>query len=1096
MYSILEKKHQTLQKSIGALMRINFIPRKGCRTIFILVLFLFISYSGSAATYYVSNSGNDSNNGLSEATPWKTIAKVGGFKFADEDVILFNRGDVWRESMCILHDHLSFGAYGSGEKPIVDGADIIHTMSSLGTNIWQKTGLTIQPNLMYLNHTIGNQKISLGACTSVGDWYWDSGTKVLSVYSAIDPSGNIELGQRHKIFNLGSGNYINISNLTIQHSNENSIPDSEWWSGALYMSGVNFITIIGCTIQENGMYGVFAMNSSHLTFDRNTFLRNGESHKNGGSVRVWAGRIGVTDITFTNNQCNYNANGLLFDPNGKINHITNVDIHGNHFDHNNAAGLYIQMLDSVVVHNNYFEGNGDISLPESYGIGITSCDNTEIFQNRIINQKYNDGIQLYSDASSTYGSSNNVSIFRNYISGVTHGDCIGLGLLNDHTCQNLQIYCNTAVRADHAGISLFTGGGNASKVNIFNNTLYENILGGLRVSDVNVPIVLKNNIFYHNGALDTEFRLATSGLTHSNNLWYRTSGNVLTYNFNTFTIATIKGFEPSSQNTDPLFTDAAHGDFSLRTGSPAINAGVNVGLTKDILGKPVIGTPDIGAYEFNSPVFNSEFKSICEGSSYQGWTVTGKYERKLIAKSGVDSVVTTYLTVNPKYAVQEAVTINSGENYKGWTTSGTYSRTLNSVSGCDSVITTQLTVNISTIKVGELTQTIQLKKGTNMISTFLQATNPDISVVTQPIRDSGYLIKMQNESGNSYENWGIWGGWINNLGSLQLTEGYKITVANDCALQITGQQIALPLNISLKVGWNIISFPRTDILDAKMIIQSLIDQKVLVKVQDETGNSIEDWGIYGGWKNGIGNFVPGKAYRVKVNANASLTIQESYPKSSVIPVSTEPSQHFQSVAFGNGNDHMNINLIELNESGLSVGDEIAAFDGESCVGTIQITEQNLKDDLVRLIASSSTSTTQKDGFEEGNPIRLKLWKSIIGNESGIQVAYLSGTPDFSKNASMFGKMQALSTSIDNFEVETQIDVYPNPCRGHFTVRLAEMPVSGSRIDILDISGKMITSRLISNESEVFNLQNQVSGMYLVNTRIGSNSIIHQIIVNK
>src|SRR3990170_8216203 len=48
-----------------------------------VIVFLFSLYSACwAATYYVNaTNGNDSNNGLSETTAWKTIAKVNASKF-------------------------------------------------------------------------------------------------------------------------------------------------------------------------------------------------------------------------------------------------------------------------------------------------------------------------------------------------------------------------------------------------------------------------------------------------------------------------------------------------------------------------------------------------------------------------------------------------------------------------------------------------------------------------------------------------------------------------------------------------------------------------------------------------------------------------------------------------------------------------------------------------------------------------------------------------------------------------------------------------------------------------------------------------------
>ena len=416
-----------------------------------------------------------------------------------------------------------------------------------------------------------------------------------------------------------------------------------------------------------------------------------------------------------------------------------------------------------------------------------------------------------------------------------------------------------------------------------------------------------------------------------------------------------------------------------------------------------------------------------------------------------------------------------------WITSGKY--------------TAGATAVIEIVSYSEYTQTIELKKGYNMISTNVTADNTLACHITQPLVDQGNLIKVQDEAGNSLENWGSFGGWVNNIGSFKVTEGYKIKVANNCTLQITGRFIALPLEIPLKTGWNIISFPRTDIVDGMAVVQSLIDQGKLVKVQDEAGNSIENWGVYGGWENGIGNFIPGKAYKIKMNADAILSIHENYLKSSVILAQAEATSYYRTKVEGNGNDHMNINIVGLPESGVSVGDELAAFDGKICVGTLKITANHLNTGTACLVASSADDKGLV-GFKSGNKIHVYSWDQVTGNETEVQTEVVKGQLSYEINGSVIVKLKSSSTNVVMIDEAVKIDVFPNPSSGRVTVRFSEMPDAGSKIEITDIAGRMISSRLISDTSEEFNLDQQSGGLYLVKTILGSNTTIQKLVIRK
>ena len=175
-----------------------------------------------------------------------------------------------------------------------------------------------------------------------------------------------------------------------------------------------------------------------------------------------------------------------------------------------------------------------------------------------------------------------------------------------------------------------------------------------------------------------------------------------------------------------------------------------------------------------------------------------------------------------------------------------------------------------TVKV-YINQVINLSVGWNIVSANVIPDNLNLKDIFQTLIDSGKLKKVMDETGKTIENLASYGGWINNIGNLNSSKGYKVYVTAACSLSIVGVPVQLPMDINLAAGWNIISYPYTTLLDGEPVVQPLINFAKLIKVMDESGKTIENYVLFGGWKNNIGNFAPGKGYKVYIGSVYILT---------------------------------------------------------------------------------------------------------------------------------------------------------------------------------------------------------------------------------
>ena len=365
-------------------------------------------------TYYISNSGDNNADGLTPATAWATISKVKGSSFSPGDGILFNRGDTWSEQLLIPSSgsasggYITFGAYGTGDKPVIDGT---------GVNLSRNHGLIRGSSKKYI--IIDNIRVQ---DSGIGDADENSG---IGFYA-----GSYITVQNCEVYNTESAGikFNTSSNVTVD-SNEVSEACQNSFSESISLSTVDTFEIKNNTVHHNGTpkgggAGIDAKDGSHDGTIHHNEVYNLDD-PNGIYVDAY-GRY-TYNIEIYNNYVHDNAGAGIQIGSETGGLLENISVHHN-IVHNCLKGgmafhnLYTASgaVKDIYVYNNTFYQNGKSGVNHYGGIRIwDELIENLVFKNNIFSQGYNfqvgvDGVpaeEYTVDYNVIYGNQNNTGGF-------------------------------------------------------------------------------------------------------------------------------------------------------------------------------------------------------------------------------------------------------------------------------------------------------------------------------------------------------------------------------------------------------------------------------------------------------------------------------------------------------------------------------------------------------------------------------------------------------------------------------------------------------------------------------------------------------------
>lgn len=1039
----------------------NFLTKKALLSLLIVL----ISMAGFSATYYVSNTGNDANSGLSSSSPWKSIAKVNAANLMPGDQVLFQKGNTFFGTLTVKNSGTSsspivYGAYGTGNNPVLTGFTAVSGWTSLGGNVWESSNTVSALSTCNLV-TIKGVNTPMGRTPNLGSYYTLQSHSSNSSITSSNLSGTpnwagAEVVIRKERWIWQKGKITSQSGSTISYTDEGQFTPRDNW-------------------------GFFIQNDSRTLDSQNEWYYNPTTKK----IRVYSAtqptNVKVASLEYVINCAskNYvtinnltitgaNSTGINFSSSTNL-VVQNCTINNCGLDgvRGQSANSYYTINNNLIKNCNYsgihtysstnhhetITNNTVDSCAMVIGIGrlyapaaiFSTAENTLIQYNKVDHSGYN-GMMVTSDRGQVKNNFVNNSLLNRSDGGgiYTAGSNVDL-IIEGNVVLNTFGYRGATNNGTSMGVGIYLDL-NSSYTTVINNTIAGCVEDGIYFNHHAHHNKVINNTVFNNGVAQLAMHDYTSTGGLNNNT---VTGNIFIAKSSSQLVTCFR----SSLNDIPSFMIVSD---------------------KNLLARPISNDNYIRAGQPNQFTGANDYKNLAEWKSFSGRDANSTTLAKTITNENDIQIQYNATKTAKTIALSTPMVDVKGVKYSG-------------------SITLQPFTSAILIKDGTATTAVAPGAPTSVTAT---AGNASATVTfAAPSSNGGSAI-------TGYTVTSIPAGGVDaNAGSTSLTHtitgltngtSYTFTVkaTNSAGTSVASapSNVVIPKSSTTLATSYSLSGPTSGSVNSASANFTVSPNNIFTGTITITPSGTGSTGLSAKVLTFTNSAAP-QSFTITPTVAGSITLTATNNGGLVNPSSVT----YTAIAKATVPGAPTSVVATAGNGSASVTFKAPVSNGGSTITGYTVT--SIPAGGVDIHAGTTSLTHTITGLKNGTFYTFTVKAT---NAVGTSVASAPSNSVFPRLANVTYKSAQITTDNETAvdDPSLQINVFPNPVKDKVTVQYSKQPELGSRIEILDMAGRKVASRDITGMSEEFNLDHLNPGIYFVKSIFGSEEIVQKIIIRR